>query len=57
MCLCEAEEFSDIRLKHNEKKDLKYFNVKKKTEDRLLVRYPYKEGNGCIKSTAMKVNW
>lgn len=46
-----------MRLKHNEKKALKMLNHKKKAEDRLVIRFPYTEGNGCIKTTAMKVNW
>lgn len=56
-CLGDAAEFAEMRLRHTEKKPLKELNIKKKSETRELIRYPIKEGNGCIRTTAMKVSW
>ncbi|EDQ86655.1 uncharacterized protein MONBRDRAFT_28075 [Monosiga brevicollis MX1] len=54
--LCAAQEFQELRLRRNEKTPLKKLNVPTKKDQSEPIRFPMKEGRGCIRDTAMKVN-
>eukprot|EP00049_Salpingoeca_infusionum_P009352 m.155779 g.155779 ORF g.155779 m.155779 type:complete len:1317 (+) comp14311_c0_seq21:295-4245(+) len=54
--LATVKEFEGIQLRHQQKTFLKSLNKKKRSEVRDIIRYPMKQGNGCIRTNDMKIN-